>query len=417
MKNVSRVPGVIQIATSSTTGVPVGHLGPLHDRTYRWLFTAQVISLVGTGMTTVALGLLAYKIAPADAGAILGAVFGLKMIAYVGVAPLAAAYAHRVPRKALLVGLDLIRALTIGALPFVTSLWEVFLLVFVVNACSAGFTPAFHALIPVVLPDEEQYTQALSLSRIAYELEALLSPVLAAVTLSAVGLNALFVSDAASFLASAGLVLALTLPSIATSEIGGRSWQRITRGIRRYLVVPRLRGLLALNVAAASASAMVIVNTVVFVRSDFDMSAAAVGWALAAAGGGSMIAAFAVPRLLRSFSERTAMLGGGVVLVAGLVFTGFASSYAELLVAWILLGIGLAVVQTPSGRLIQRSVTADDGPDLFAAQFSLSHACWLVTYPAAGLLGAALGLPAAALILAGVAALAIVVATLVWSSA
>lgn len=368
-------------------------------------------------MTTVALGLLAYKIAPSNAGAILGVVFGLKMIAYVGVAPLAAAYANKFPRKTLLVGLDLTRALIIGALPFVTSIWEVFLLVFVVNACSAAFTPAFQALIPVVLPDEEQYTQALSLSRIAYELEALLSPVLAAVMLAAIGLNALFVSDAASFLASAALVLALTLPGVAVTATDGRSWRRITRGIRRYLVVPRLRGLLALDVAVASASAMVIVNTVVFVRSDFEMSAAAVGWALAAAGGGSMLAAFAVPRLLRSFSERAAMLGGGVVLVTGLILTGFASSYPVLLIAWFFLGVGLAVVQTPSGRLIQRSVTADDGPDLFAAQFSLSHACWLVTYPAAGLLGASLGLPAAALILSGVAALAVIVATVAWSSA
>lgn len=40
----------------------------LANGTYRHLFLAQVIALVGTGLATVALGLLAYEIAGADAG-------------------------------------------------------------------------------------------------------------------------------------------------------------------------------------------------------------------------------------------------------------------------------------------------------------------------------------------------------------
>ena len=44
----------------------------LADRTYRHLFAAQVIALLGTGLATVALGLLAYDLAGANAGAVLG---------------------------------------------------------------------------------------------------------------------------------------------------------------------------------------------------------------------------------------------------------------------------------------------------------------------------------------------------------
>ena len=40
--------------------------------TYRPLFIAQVVALVGTGLATVALGLLAYDLAGANAGAVLG---------------------------------------------------------------------------------------------------------------------------------------------------------------------------------------------------------------------------------------------------------------------------------------------------------------------------------------------------------
>ena len=40
-------------------------------RDYRHLFSAQVIALFGTGLTTVALGLLAYDLAGPRAGAVL----------------------------------------------------------------------------------------------------------------------------------------------------------------------------------------------------------------------------------------------------------------------------------------------------------------------------------------------------------
>src|SRR5690606_10376226 len=44
---------------------------PLADRTYRHLFIAQVIALAGTGLSTIALSLLAYDIAGSNAGAVL----------------------------------------------------------------------------------------------------------------------------------------------------------------------------------------------------------------------------------------------------------------------------------------------------------------------------------------------------------
>jgi hypothetical protein len=57
-------------------------LSVLANRTYRHLFAAQVIALIGTGMMTVALGLLAFKIAGDKAGAVLGTALAIKMIAY-----------------------------------------------------------------------------------------------------------------------------------------------------------------------------------------------------------------------------------------------------------------------------------------------------------------------------------------------
>ena len=82
----------------------------LANTTYARLFAAQVIALLGTGLMTVALGLLAYDLAGDRAGAVLGTALAIKMIAYVGLAPLTNAIAEYLPRKVLLVGADLIRA-------------------------------------------------------------------------------------------------------------------------------------------------------------------------------------------------------------------------------------------------------------------------------------------------------------------
>ena len=126
-------------------------LAILKNRTYRHLFAAQVIALLGTGLMTVALGLLAYDLAGADAGAVLGTALAIKMIAYVGVAPVAQAFTDRLPRRSLLVGLDLIRGAVALCLPFVTEIWQIYLLIFVLQAASAAFTPTFQATIPDIL--------------------------------------------------------------------------------------------------------------------------------------------------------------------------------------------------------------------------------------------------------------------------
>ncbi len=402
-------------AASSPVGPRPELLGPLRSRVYRRLFAAQVTSLVGTGLTTVALSLLAYDLAGGGAGSVLGIALALKMVAYVGVAPVAAAYTRRIDPKRLMVGLDLARAATIAVMPFVSAVWQVYALIFVVSACSAVFTPAFQALIPVVLPDEDDYTQALSLSRVAYELENLLSPALAAVLVGLVSYHALFAGDALTFLVSAGLVASTALPAGRVAvDATTRTWATISRGVRRYLRVPELRALLALDLAVACASAMVIVNTVLFVRATLGAGEAGVGLALAAAGAGSLAAALAVPGLLRRRADRTVMLVGGALLPLGLVAAAVASSWLALLATWAVIGVGLSLVQTPSGRLVQRSVRGDDGPELFAAQFALSHACWLVAYPVAGVLGEHAGLAATALTLAVVAGVATGGARLLW---
>lgn len=390
-------------------------LNVLGNRTFRHLFAAQLIALIGTGLATVALGLLAWQLAGEDAGLVLGTALAIKMVAYVTLAPVAAAVAESLPRRAFLVALDLVRAGVVLFLPFVTEVWQIYVLIFFLQAASAGFTPAFQATIPDVLPEEKDYTNALSLLRLTEDLEQLVSPMLAAALLTVVTFPVLFGGTVAGFVASALLVVTVALPARAVGEPEG-FWAGVTKGARIYLATPRLRGLMVMEMSVAAAGAMVYVNTVVLVQAKLGLGESQVALAFAAFGAGSMLAAFLLPRILDRFADRLVMIGGAVLMVAGVAVTSLAESLGFLLALWALVGFGFSLTQTPIGRILNRSARAEDRPAVFAAQFALSHAAWLVTYPLAGWIGSAYGLSAAAVTLSTVGAVALVAVMVLWPS-
>lgn len=237
-----------------------------------------------------------------------------------------------------------------------------YLLILVLQSASATFTPAFQALIPSVLPEERDYTRALSLSRLAYDLEALVSPFL----------------------------------------------DRLTRGVRVFVARRELRVLAGLDLVVAAATAMVLVNTAVLVQVGLGRPQADVAVLLAAYGAGSMLVALAVPRLSDRVPDLPVMTAGAaalpVLLAAAAAAIALEAPWALLLVLWLTTGAATSAVLTPSARVLARNADETQRPAVYAAQFSLSHACFLVSYPVAGLVGSAAGLPAAALVLAALGA-------------
>jgi hypothetical protein len=250
---------------------------------------------------------------------------------------------------------------------------------------------------------------------VAYEIESLVSPMLAAALLSVVNFHSLFGGTIIGFLVSAALVMSVLVPSPRPPERRG-IYPRMTQGVRIFAATPRLRGLFTLNIGVAAAGAMVMDNTVVMVQSDFSLSQSSVALALAAFGGGSILASVVLPDLLEIIPDRLAMLTGTLLFSLGLLAGAGIASYSSLVVLWFVLGVGYSIVQTPSSRLLRKSVRPEDKPAVYAAQFALSHGCWLVAYLLAGWLGATFGLTITFVGLAGIAGLSVLLAAMVWPS-
>ncbi|MEV4124894.1 MFS transporter [Nocardia sp. NPDC049707] len=391
------------------------------SRDYLRLFTAQVTGLFGTGLTTVALGLLAYELAGTDAAAVLGTALTIKMLVYVTVAPIVAAYSDRFPRHILLTALHLTRAGIVLALPFIGQIWQIYVLIAILQTASAAYTPTYQAVIPDILPDEREYTRALSAAQLAATMETLLSPMLAAAALTVMSFHWLFVGTALGFAVSAVLVATTRLPN-ATGTVEDSFRDRIMVGMRIFAATPRLRGLLGLNLVVAAAGSVIMVNTVNYVRDTLGGTQSGVAMLLAANGFGTMLVALALPRVLDRVGARPVMFVGAATLLTGLgaaVALSLADAadgwrWSAAIAVWALIGAGTAAILTPTGQVLRRSSRPADRPALFAAQFSLSHLAWLITYPITGWLTTASGFTATWTTLAVLASAGLAVALRMW---
>ena len=114
------------------------------------------------------------------------------------------------------------------------------------------------------------------------------------------------------------------------------------------------------------------------------------------------------------------MLGCALACVIGVGVTAVwlgASSYVSLLALWAVLGAATSIISTGTARLLRDHSTDADRDDVFTAQFSLSHAAFLVTYPLAGLGASTSGQAVCALVLSALALLGLVGAVHSWRPA
>jgi MFS family permease len=392
---------------------PLPWTGVADKASYYRLFVAYILALLSTGVATVALALLAFDLEGDDSGAILGTALSLKSLAYIVAAPVVGVVIRHLPRRPLLIALDVLRAGSLLVLPFVTATWQVLVLVFVFSLASAIFTLVYQTVVPYLLANQEDYTKSLARSRIAGELESSISPLAAAGLLLIFPAAGVFLVAAVGFLLSAWLIARMRMPGPATKK-GDRLLPAVLRGPRLLLATKDLRGLVALDVAVAVASAMVLVNTVVIVQGVFDLDRQASAYAFAVFGLGSILGAIAMTPALRTRPDRAVMLSGAALLSAGLLGGALIATLKGLFAVWFLIGLGCSLALTPASYLIRRVARPADLQDLFAAQLALTSGCMMLAYSAAGWLGATVGLPATFVLLGLVAAAASGIAAWLW---
>src|SRR5436189_1555327 len=233
------------------------------NQNFRLLFSAQIISLLGSGVTTVGLALFAYQLTGgASATAVIGNALTLRILAFLLFSQPAGVIADRVSKKRVLIAADVVRFALLALFPFITSVWQIYLLIFAINAVTAFFTPTFESSIPEIVGGE-QYVKALSLSRVATDVEAVAAPALAGLLLALFGLRGVFWFDAFTYLVSASLVALVAMPHLKRSlpTISVQSFlTELTTGTRILLREPSLRQALTLSIAESTAGSPILLR-------------------------------------------------------------------------------------------------------------------------------------------------------------
>ena len=382
-------------------------LSVLSEKSFRNLFFAQNFSLLGNGLATIAISLLAFDLAGRNAALILSGLFTIKMLIYVIFSPFAGAIADKFDTKKYLIIQDVIRAIAAFGLIFVREIWHLYIIIVLIYLSTAAFTPIYQSAIPKIFKDETDYTKALSLFRIAQDMENILSYALATLLLLFLSYNLLFVGTFIGYFVSALLISGIIFPFL--SKTSGKKEDNFsinpTLGIKRYLNISELRGLMFLNLAVSAGGSMILVNTIILVRSSLELSEIAFSITMLVFGAGCIFAAIIIPYLSKEMTVSRIMLAGSNLL--SLVFVALAFwlilfdfIWFVLLLAWFISGFGYTLLLTPMGRVIRKVSSADEFSQVYSAQFSLSHLCWLFMYPLSGYLMTISGGPLTLLTLA-----------------
>jgi hypothetical protein len=301
-------------------------LQPLAQRDYALLTGGSLISLLGDGFFYVALAWKVYEISNVPTAlSLVGLAWTLPLVLFL---LLGGVFSDRYDRRRLMVGADLVRAAAIGMLGLlsvwgVLELWHVVALIAFVGLGDAFFNPASTAIVPDLLADD-QLPQANALMALVRPLSVrLIGPALGGFIVAAVGSGPAFLLDAASFLASALAVLAIS--ARPRREVTDHGVRQTLHEVREGLAFVRATPWLWATLVSAMLSLLVFLGPQevllpFLVKNRLGLGADALGSIFAVGGVGAILMAITVGQLGQPQRRVTVMYASwsiGVLLIAG----------------------------------------------------------------------------------------------------
>jgi MFS transporter, NRE family, putaive nickel resistance protein len=369
-------------------------------RPFQQLFWAHALSLLGSGLTSVALGLLAHQLVGASASSVLGTTLAIRILVIVLCSPWAGKVGDVLGPRKTMIASDLMRAAVVVGFFFANSVWQIYVLAVFLNFGSAIFTPIYRAVIPGVVTTE-QYPRALAIGSVAYDTANILGPSLAAGMIALFGFRGNFIADAITFLGSAALLIGL--PRLAMEAAKSTVSAFSTRdGMAAMIKRLPLRRSIYLALQTSVGGAFVIVATIDFIKNELALTDQAYAWAMGAFGIGSVLGAVIYGKV--ESGRGPLVFASAPGMIAALACVAAFPAYATVVAAWFLIGAAYSILGIRSSEFLAANSTAEERSHIYAAHFALSHAGWGLTYPLAGFLTTGLGFATTAWIFAAILA-------------
>jgi MFS family permease len=371
-----------------------GWTGGLGNPEFRKLWIGGSVSLVGDQVTVLALPLTAVVFLSASSFE-MGLLAALQAAPWLVVSLPAGAWADRLPRKRILIGANLGRAVLLAAIPISATLGllrieHLFIISALLGTLNVFNSVASQAFVPSLVSRGELVAANTS-TQLSNSLVQASGLGLAGILVQRLGAPVALGVDAASFLVAALFIMWIKAPEAALATAARRAIAiEIVEGLRWLLRNPILQALV-LNVANfAFASNMVSAIYVLYLTRELNLSPAVVGLIFAMRGLGSIFGALMVPLLASKLGTGRNLMCATGLGAAGLLVVPIAdgpSAAPVLALGQFVFAMGSPLFNVNQGSLRQ-AITPDHLQGRISAGFR-----FIAQGPAplGALLGGALG--------------------------
>ncbi|MBO0795488.1 MAG: MFS transporter, partial [Ktedonobacteraceae bacterium] len=288
------------------------------NRAFGLLWSGQTVSELGSHITGSAIPFIAILVlgaSPVQVGllAALSALPSLLFSLPIGV------WVDRLPRRALLILADLVRALLLLSLPIAAldgllRMEQLYIVVLLLGTCTICFDTAYQAFLPQVVAPE-QLVEGNSKLGTSSSLAEMGGPPLAGWLVQLIGAPLAVLFDAFSFLISAlsiGLIRPREIQPVGPVEKREHIWREMSDGMRALFGHPLLRVLaIHATVWTFCGGAFAALYTIYVVR-ELRITPMLYGLLIAAGGLGALVGSLITPRLVWRFGAKRVLLYGAL---------------------------------------------------------------------------------------------------------
>lgn len=285
-----------------------------HNRNFRLLWTSQMISQVGEGLTKIALIWFVYQL---TGSALKMTMIGLlQTIPPLILCPMLGVYLDRWPKKPVLVLIDIIRAFLIALIPILyaldaLSLEVLYVLVFFTAIFSTVFGPGLAASLPLLVKPSELMS-ANSLIHSTVNIGMLIGPAVGGMLIAWLGTQNVLYVNTVTFLLSALFILPIHNARFSAvpqrAEEPGTMGQDLLAGLGYVLrETPLLRFLLVMTVFFTLGASAFIYVLPLFVNDHLNADPQWLGWLWSSMGIGMVMTSLSLS-FLKNVSQRARLM-------------------------------------------------------------------------------------------------------------
>ncbi|TYS12996.1 MFS transporter [Rossellomorea vietnamensis] len=328
------------------------------------LLIAVGISNIGAWIYLIALNLTVLQLTEGSALAVAG-LYIIKPIATLFTNTWSGSVIDRLNKRTIMIFLDLVRALLIGILPFFSSLWMIYLIVFVLGMAGSIFTPTSMSYITqLLIPEQRKKFNAIR--SLISSGSFLLGPAVAGL-LFAIGSpsSAIYINAIAMFISG---LLTFMLPNLEDKKLKEEHLNKISiklmkedwgivksfskKNIYIMLVYMSFIGLMVMATALDSLEAA-------FSTEVLGLTEKSYGFLVSIAGGGIVAGSL----ILVLFSSRISvayLMGFGAIFVSvGYIIYSFSTNFFMASIGFFVLSFALAFINTGFQTFYQNNIPID----------------------------------------------------------